>query len=84
MEVSVINIGNPKGIRLSKTVLEKYNIQDKLELIMEEGQFVLKPVSKPREGWEESFRQMHENGDDSLLINDLFEGGLLNSLSGIQ
>ena len=33
MELSIINIGNSKGIRLSKTILEKYNIQDKIELI---------------------------------------------------
>jgi len=73
MEVSVINIGNSKGIRLSKTVLEKYNIQDKLELIMEEGQIVLKPALTPRKDWEESFRQMHESGDDTLLIDDVFD-----------
>ena len=72
MEVSVISIGNSKGIRLSKTVLEKYNIKDKLELIMEEGQIVLKPASLPRKDWEESFQQMHENGDDALLIDDVF------------
>ena len=35
MELSIINIGNSKGIRLSKTILEKYNIQDKIELISE-------------------------------------------------
>ena len=72
MEISVISIGNSKGIRLSKTVLEKYNIKDKLELIMEEGQIVLKPASTPRKDWEESFQQMHENGDDALLIDDVF------------
>lgn len=30
-------------------------------------------VSKPREGWDEAFKQMHENGDDELLIPDIFE-----------
>jgi antitoxin MazE len=73
MEISIINIGNSKGIRLAKTILEKYNIQDKLELIMEEKQIVLKPATKPRKDWGESFRQMHENGDDSLLVDDVFE-----------
>jgi antitoxin MazE len=43
MELSVINIGNSKGIRLSKTILEKYNIHDKIELILEKGFIVLKP-----------------------------------------
>ncbi|MFN5384981.1 MAG: AbrB/MazE/SpoVT family DNA-binding domain-containing protein, partial [Bacteroidota bacterium] len=29
MEIPIIKIGNSKGIRLSKTILEKYNITDK-------------------------------------------------------
>jgi antitoxin MazE len=48
MEASIIKIGNSKGLRLSKTILEKYNIKDKVELILEKGQIVLKPISTPR------------------------------------
>lgn len=73
MEVSVIKIGNSKGIRLSKTVLDKYNIQDTVELILEKGQIVIKPLSRPRKGWEKAFKRMAENGDDRLLINDVFD-----------
>lgn len=73
MEISVIKIGNSKGFRLSKTLLEKYNIKDKVELILEKGYIVLKPVSNPRKGWEKEFKKMNENGDDQLLFNDVFE-----------
>ncbi len=73
MELSVIQIGNSKGIRLSKTLLEKYNITDAVELIMEKGFIILKPIAQPRKGWEKSFKQMHSNGDDSLLIDDVFD-----------
>ena len=73
MELSVINIGNSKGIRLSKTILEKYNIQDKIELILEKGFIVLKPKAEPRKNWEKAFKTMHENGDDQILIDDIFE-----------
>ncbi len=73
MEVSVIKIGNSKGIRLSKTLLEKYNIQDTVEVILEKGQIVIKPLSRPRKGWEKAFKKMAENGDDRLLINDVFD-----------
>ena len=73
MELSVINIGNSKGIRLSKTILEKYNISDKIEVILEKGYIILKPKSEPRKGWERAFKKMHENGDDQLLMNDVFE-----------
>jgi antitoxin MazE len=73
MEVSIIKIGNSKGFRLSKTILERYNITDKLEMILEKGQIVLRPVSVPRKGWDKAFKDMHKNGDDELLIDDLFE-----------
>ena len=73
MEVSVIPIGNSKGIRLTKTLLEKYNIQDSVELILEKGYIILKAKAKPRQGWEKSFRKMHENGDDKPLMSDVFE-----------
>jgi len=73
MEVSVIKIGNSKGIRLSKTLLDKYNIQDTVEVILEKGQIVIKPLSRPRKGWEKAFKKMTENGDDRLLINDVFD-----------
>lgn len=72
MQVSIIDIGNSKGIRLTKTLLEKYDIKDKVELILEKGRIILKPITKPRQGWEKSFQQMHENGDDRLFIDDLF------------
>ena len=72
MQISVIDIGNSKGIRLTKNLLEKYDIRDKVELILEKGRIILKPVSKPRQGWEKSFYKMHANGDDKLLIDDIF------------
>jgi antitoxin MazE len=73
MEVSVIKIGNSKGIRLSKTLLDKYHIKDTVDLILEKEQIVIKPLSRPRKGWEKAFEEMSENGDDKLLINDVFE-----------
>jgi antitoxin MazE len=73
METPIIKIGNSKGLRLSKTILEKYNIKDKVELILEKGQIILKPISTPRKDWELAFEKMSSNGDDKLLINDVFE-----------
>ena len=72
MEINVINIGNSKGIRLPKAVLEQYSISDTLELILEKGRIILKPKSVPRKGWEKSFKQMNVNGDDKLIIDDVF------------
>lgn len=73
MDISIISIGNSKGIRLSKTVLEKYQIQDKMELILEQDHMILKPKTSARKGWEKAFKKMHENGDDLSLIPDVFK-----------
>lgn len=73
METAIIQIGNSKGLRLSKTILEKYHIKDKVELILEKDQIILRPIDSPRKNWEEKFRKMAENEDDQLLMDDVFE-----------
>ena len=73
MDISVISIGNSKGIRLTKTLIEKYNIKDTMELVLEKSYIILKPKTSPRKGWEKSFKKMHENGDDKLLMSDIFK-----------
>ncbi len=73
MQLSIISIGNSKGSRLPKTLLEKYNIQDTIELILEKGHIILKPKSLPRKGWDKSFKKMHINGDDKLIMSDVFD-----------
>lgn len=39
----------------------------------EKGQIILRPISEPRKGWDKSFQKMHKNGDDQLIINDVFD-----------
>jgi antitoxin MazE len=73
MEISIVQVGNSKGIRLNKMLLEKYQITDKVELVLQDDCIVIKAIKKPRQGWAEAFKQMHENGDDELLIDDIFE-----------
>ncbi len=73
MDISVIPIGNSKGIRLNKALIEKYNIKDTVELILEKGYIILKPKPTARKGWEKSFKKMSERGDDKLLMADVFE-----------
>lgn len=73
MDISVIPIGNSKGIRLSKTLLEKYNIKDTVELILEKGYIIIRPKNSPRKNWEKAFKRMHEKGDDKPLMADIFD-----------
>jgi antitoxin MazE len=73
IQVSIVQVGNSKGIRLSKTLLDKYKITNKVELILENDYIILKPVTEPRKNWEDAFAEMHKNGDDKLLIDSVFD-----------
>ncbi len=73
MEVSVVKIGNSRGIRFSKTIIERYKIRDTVDMILDKGQIIIKPLRKPRKGWEKAFIEMHTNKDDKLIIPDIFE-----------
>ncbi len=73
MEIAIIKIGNSKGLLLSKTIMEKYNIKDKVELILEKDQIIIKPIDVPRKDWESAFKKMRLHHDDKLLMNDVFD-----------
>ncbi len=73
MLVNIVPIGNSKGLRLSKSLIEKYQLRDRVEIIEQEDGIIIRPYRSPRAGWAEAFKKMHENGDDKLLIPDLFE-----------
>ncbi len=73
MQVNIIQIGNSKGILLSKSIIDQYGFTDKVELTLEKDRIIITPVEEPRKGWAEAFTQMHANGDDKPLIPDVFE-----------
>lgn len=68
-----MSVGNSKKIKLGKALLDKNNNIVSVEVCVEKGCFVLKQTSTPRNGWDKVFKKMHENGDDKLLIKDVFE-----------
>lgn len=73
MDISLIEIGNSKGFRLPNSIIKQYNFGSSFELIANKDHIILKPKKNVREGWDELFKKMHENGDDELLIPDVFE-----------
>ena len=73
MELSIINIGNSKGIRLSKTILEKYNIQDKIELILDKDFIVLKPKAEPRKIGKKPSKKCTKTVMTNCFIDDVFD-----------
>jgi antitoxin MazE len=69
MLVPIVPIGNSKGIRLPKAILEQLQISDKLDLEIEGQRIILKPINRSvREGWVEAFEKMHERNEDTILM----------------
>jgi antitoxin MazE len=66
-----VRIGNSRGVRIPKAILQQCRIDTEVELQVEDGKILLAPVKgRPRDGWDTAFRQMADNGDDRLLIDD--------------
>jgi antitoxin MazE len=71
MEVDIIKIGNSRGIRIPKALLEQYQFNGKADLRMDKHGFFVQPVRKPREGWEDSIRKsIAKYGVDELVWPD--------------
>lgn len=67
MKVAIVRIGNSRGVRLPKAVLEQCALGNEADLEIEHGRVVIRPSRQPREGWDEGFADMHQSGDDALL-----------------
>ena len=70
MKTNVVRIGNSRGIRIPKKLLEQCQLEDEVELEVVNNQLVVRPTVKPRSGWSDAFRRMHEKGEDKLLDRD--------------
>jgi len=70
IKTKIVRIGNSRGIRIPKVILDQYHISDEVELETKEDCLIIKSSHMAREGWEKAFRKMHENKDDVLLIDD--------------
>ncbi len=56
MKLDIIKVGNSKGIRIPKAVLEACDIGDAVDLQIQDDKLVLIPLKDPRAGWEEAFK----------------------------
>ena len=71
MKTRIIKIGNSRGIRIPKVLLEQSGLGEEVELEVQDRQIVIRPAERPRQGWEEAFRSMAEHEDDRFLDGDL-------------
>jgi antitoxin MazE len=67
VRASIVRIGNSRGLRIPKAVLEQVGIGDEVDLSVEDGRLVVRPVGRPRAGWAEAAAAMAAAGEDGLL-----------------
>jgi antitoxin MazE len=71
MKTKIVRVGNSRGVRIPKLLLEQTGLGDEVVIEAEGNCLVIRPLSRPREGWDEAFRAMAKAGDDKLLDGDL-------------
>jgi len=67
MKATLVRIGNSRGIRLPKPVIEQCGFENQVEMEVHHHELVIRSASKPREGWASAFARMSESGDDEIL-----------------
>jgi antitoxin MazE len=70
VKTNIVRIGNSKGIRLPKSILEQCRLKDSVEIEVEDNVLIIRPVHAPRSGWSEAFSGMAQRKDDKLLDED--------------
>jgi antitoxin MazE len=74
MKAKIVRIGNSRGIRIPKPILDQTGLADEVEISVEENRIVIAPAepesSPPRKGWAKAFKAMAAAGDDIMLDGD--------------
>ena len=70
MKISLIRIGNSRGVRIPKAVVEQCGLTDEVEMTVRANSIVISAAKTVREGRDEAFRRMAAAGDDELLLPD--------------
>ncbi len=65
VKTRIVRIGNSRGIRLPKILLDQAQLPEEVELHAEPGRLVVQGARRPRTGWAEAARAMA--GHDGLL-----------------
>ena len=63
----IVRIGNSQGIRIPRALLEQADLPEEVELQAQPGRLVVRAARRPRAGWADAARAMHERGQDGLL-----------------
>jgi antitoxin MazE len=67
VKTQIIKIGNSRGIRLPKVLIDHAHLGTEVEISMQNDQLVVRSAARPRHDWDEQFQMMATRGDDRLL-----------------
>lgn len=67
MKARLVRIGNSRGVRLPKPLIQQAGLTEDVELHVSEGQIVISRASRPREDWPEAARKLAMREEDQLL-----------------
>jgi antitoxin MazE len=67
MKTRIVRIGNSRGIRIPKPLIEQTGISEEVIISVKGNTLVISPASPPRAGWAEAFARMALQGDDAFI-----------------
>jgi antitoxin MazE len=71
MRANLTRIGNSRGIRVPKPLLDPVGLGNTVQLRAGKGRLVIQPDHAPRQGWEQDFAAMAERGDGRALPGEI-------------
>jgi antitoxin MazE len=63
----IVKIGNSRGIRIPKTLLDEADLPEEVELHAQPGRLVVQAARRPRSGGAAAAKWMRARGEDRLL-----------------
>ena len=70
MKARIVKIGNSRGIRIPKPLIEETGLGEEVEIQVEGNRLIIAAVDRSRADWAASFRKMAQTGDDALMDGD--------------
>ena len=67
MKTRLVRIGNSRGLRLPKPLIEEAGLKDEVEVTLRDGALVISNASHPRAGWEAAVNLLLERREDYVL-----------------
>ncbi|WP_419165569.1 AbrB/MazE/SpoVT family DNA-binding domain-containing protein [Candidatus Palauibacter sp.] len=67
METRLIQIGNSRGIRIPKAMVEAARLDEPLRLRVVDSGLLIERVNEPRAGWADAARELADRGHDGLI-----------------